>query len=322
MKKRKIILFFILTLSFFFFISSVAQNLVPNNSFESIDTCYYHHLGSSAVSTAPPWDSPTSGSPDLYNTCASNIPDSFTGYQYPHSGNGYVGEDFSSDSGPNIREYIQVELDTSLVAGQEYCVSFYVSLADKMRYACNNLGIYFSTTHTHINASYAPLNFTPQINDTNIVSDTTNWTLIYGQYTAQGGERYIIIGNFFSDALTDTIHSNPGGQLTDAYYYIDDVNVHCCRCDSTTHLGVEELGIKNEELEVYPNPNNGAFTINLNKEYKNIEIEITDVIGQVVYNAALKETTQTTVQLSVKSGIYFIEVKTEAGIMRKKLVKE
>ena len=42
----------------------------------------------------------------------------------------------------------------------------------------------------------------------------------------------------------------------------------------------------------------------------------------MVYSTALKETAQTTIQLTVKSGIYFIEVKTEAGIMRKKLVKE
>ena len=88
-----------------------------------------------------------------------------------------------------------------------------------------------------------------------------------------------------------------------------------------TTTGVKEKE-NNEEISIYPNPSNGAFTINLNKEYKNVEIEITDVIGQVIYNAALKETTQTTVQLNVKSGIYFIEVKTEAGIMRKKLVKE
>ena len=88
------------------------------------------------------------------------------------------------------------------------------------------------------------------------------------------------------------------------------------------NVGINEINNKNDGVAIYPNPNNGTFTINLNKEYKNIQMEITDVIGQVIYSSALKETAQTTMQLSVKSGIYFVEVKTEAGIMRKKLVKE
>lgn len=41
------------------------------------------------------------------------------------------------------REYLQAELITPLEPGQNYCASMYVSLADEVEYASNNLGFAF-----------------------------------------------------------------------------------------------------------------------------------------------------------------------------------
>jgi len=291
------------------------QNLVPNPGFEIITNC---SLG--GIANLPPWDSPTNGSPDPYNACETlsgiSVPTNDAGYQYPHNGTGYVGASYRNING--YREYIQVELDTPLLAEQEYCASFYVSLADTFRFACNNFGMYFSNNHTFI-SGVAPLNFTPQINDTNIISDKVNWTLVYGHFTATGGEKYIIIGNFFSNALTDTIHlNNTPGPGDDAYYYIDDVNVHCCSCDSLDHTGINELSKSSDAFNLYPNPNNGLMILDYEINGKEAALfSILDITGrlvkQVTLNPENKIMTIDAAELNAGAYFYSIKVGTENG---------
>ena len=222
---KRVLRFFIFLVSIFFGLRTevIAQtNLVPNWSFDTVNYCnvggsgggglYYGHI--------PPWDSPTNGSPDEFNSCVPNFLNSW-GFQLPHSGNGYSGGGFYEYTG--IREYLQIELNSTLIQNKSYCASFYVNLADRSHFACNNIGMYFSATHTFI-ATTSNLSFIPQIVDTSIITDSTNWINISGEYTAQGGERYIIIGNFSPNNLTDTIQlaGLNGGA---GYYYIDDVSV-------------------------------------------------------------------------------------------------
>jgi len=206
---NKLILFFSLTIGQLVFTKSIAQcNLVPNSGFENITNCTTG-WGGLWLGNAPPWDSPEDGNPDLFNNCipqsdGTSAPQNDYGFQYPHSGNGYTNVVTLNPVYNDKREYIQVELDSSLIANVQYCISFYVSPAGVTGMATNNIGMYISNTHTFVNGN-ANLNFIPQINSINVISDTLNWTEITGTYIAQGGERYIIIGNFFADSLTDTV---------------------------------------------------------------------------------------------------------------------
>ncbi len=305
---------------FLLFIKTIctSQNLVPNPGFETNTMCNVC-LGSINYGYIPPWDSPTMGTPDAYNTCAPSwtIPNCFYGYQFAHLGNGFAGiQLYGLASLTNAREYIQVELDSPLVTGQKYCVSYYVNLANSFGIANNNFGMHFSNTHTYM-LNTDTIGFTPQINDTTIISDTVGWHIIYGRYTALGGERYIIIGNFFSNANTDTTYIH-GSHYGDAYYYIDDVNVHCCSCDSTTslHDGVDEV-TEDNGINIYPNPVTNLITIEL-KTKQNSMIEIKDVLGRVVYSSKIN-TTKTVIDIGgFAKGVYFVEVGNE----RKKIVKE
>ncbi len=65
--------------------------------------------------------------------------------------------------------------------------------------------MYFSTTHTHIVAN-SLFSYTPQINETTVITDTANWTLVSGLFIANGGEQYIIIGNFYLFLLQIQLH--------------------------------------------------------------------------------------------------------------------
>ena len=308
----------------------VAQNLVPNGSFENLSNC---HIGT--IYQAFPWDTPTSGTPDVFNSCSGGVaqmgvPDNNFGYQYPHTGNGYAGAgfyDFDGQTNCNpfnyYIEYIQIQLDSPLIAHQKYCASFYVNHANRY-YDCAiaGIGMCFSTSHTYI-ATECNLNYIPQITESSYVIDDSAWVLVYGQYIAQGGEKYIIIGNFNSESTTDTIHLINGWPANSyhAYYYIDDVNVHCCTCDSTTslHAGVGE--IKNEEdVEMYPNPATTSLTVALLKGEG--ALTIYNIVGEKVFTTKIINT-QTEIDVgNLPKGMYFVEVRTEKGVRRKKVVKE
>ena len=99
--------YLILIFTFHFWLCS-SQNLVPNNSFESISNC---PLTQSQINLAYSWIG-YGGTPDLFNSCFLNdngvgVPKNLTGYQTPRTGNGYAG---IYTYGYNIREYIQVNL--------------------------------------------------------------------------------------------------------------------------------------------------------------------------------------------------------------------
>ncbi len=305
-----------------------SQNLVPNPGFEIIDSCNLH-VGAIFYGQVSYWDKPTWGSPDAFNACTPlinsvSVPSNTFGFQYPHSGNGYAGETFYSHccAGSVVREYMQVELDTALIAQQVYCASYYIVLGNKIKIANNNFGMYFSNTHVYIGASFnGILNFIPQINDTNIVTDTLSWKLISGNFIAQGGERYLIIGNFYADSLTDTVPII--GTDNESYYYIDDVNVHCCSCDTTSHIGINEITDINT-LTISPNPANSEIKITTNDNLKLGEVKIYNSIGAcVLLSPPLRGGKEGLLDISsLPQGLYFIEVITHKGIQRKKFVKQ
>jgi hypothetical protein len=87
------------------------------------------------------------------------------GSQLPRTGNRFAGVityNGATDY-PNYREYIQVGLKEPLVPGEYYCAEMYVSLAEYLKFASNNLGMYFSDNiiSDYLNSETLPV--TPQI---------------------------------------------------------------------------------------------------------------------------------------------------------------
>lgn len=190
-------------------------------------------MGQDQLYLAIPWFTPNFNSSDLYNTCSSvissSIPQNWTGYQQPHTGNGYAGiavYNYTYNGVDNRREYLAVQLIDSLQAEKKYCIEFYASRADSSYWAVNRLGLNLSKLPIIDNLAIDTLTATPQIqfDSTVIFLDTLNWVKVSGTYTALGGERYITIGNFYADDQTDTL-ATPNSWIW-AYFYIDDVAVY------------------------------------------------------------------------------------------------
>lgn len=221
-----------------FLLSSIAMtaqeqhNLVPNPSFEEVSGKI---KDKGQVTLAEPWRAVNMFPVDLYSTEAKNeavgVPNNEYGAEKPKTGNNYAGVSFFGYRGRLPRTYLGTMLTNPMTEGREYCLRFHVSLADKSKYAVNNLAMYVSKEEV-IEPSEKDLNFTPQVKSiTNEVFEQQFlWTPICRTYKATGGEQYIVIGNFDKDEDTkqETLRLSrefSGRQSYDSYYYIDDVSV-------------------------------------------------------------------------------------------------
>ncbi len=310
---KKLIFHFLFLLLFFKVgIINSQCNLVPNSGFEIINNCI-DGTGGILFGYAPPWSSPNNGTTYLFNSCyptntGTNVPFTGYGYQQAHSDNGYSEVLMFDPTSYNTRQYIQVKLDSALILNGEYCVSFFVNVADSTGIGTNNMGLYFSDTLTNINNNEKYLSFIPQINNFNIISDTLNWTEISGTYTAHGGEQYIIIGNFYPDSITDTvaIYTTRPWNSRFGYYFVDDVDVHRCACN----VGVQELE-QGFYFKLSPNPNSGQMQFKYSLSENEIGMmKIYDLLGKEIssYNLIQGNTTLSINEEKLNSGIYFYKV--------------
>ena len=77
-------------------------------------------------------------------------------------------------------------------------------------------------------------------------------------------------------------------------------------------------------LEVYPNPSRDIFNVSfVSDEVQNLDISITNVVGEAIYNADLEQFVgQFTKEVSLATypkGVYFLQITTDKGVVTKKL---
>jgi len=209
-----------------------AQNLVPNPGFEDYKKCPVTfstdplHFGPDA------WNSPSKGTPDYYNRCSigdMDVPRNWAGVSYPHGGFGYAGIYAWSTTGV-YREYVQCQLTESLRAGETYTIQFFYRLSSYSVYAIDRIGL--ALTDTAVQVKHDQVLTLPlavaQVNDLETL--TNGWQLASATIEARGGEKFIVIGNFWGQEATRSvkIEVREGKSLMlggSAYYYIDDVSV-------------------------------------------------------------------------------------------------
>ena len=234
-----------------------AQNLVPNPSFEVTDTC--PNTCCFNVGDRPLFWNRWDQSPEYFNACAGDlggidslvdVPWNGWTWQYAHDGQGYVG--MATFEPNDFREHVGAPLLEPLVVGQTYNVSFWVNLATEgnyweARWASNNQGVLF-TMEEHIwsgntgsGPEFIPRNYA-QVNNPTIITDTANWTLVSGSFVADSAYRYIVLGNFFDDAHTDTIRFTPGLPSLAAYYLYDAICVSPTPGECPTAMAIAEQG--------------------------------------------------------------------------------
>ncbi|HTA84603.1 MAG TPA: PKD domain-containing protein [Bacteroidia bacterium] len=110
-----------------------------------------------------------------------------------------------------------------------------------------------------------------------------------------------------------------GGTMYDFTTYSETVYVGSPQSIAT-------ISASNSETTVYPNPNNGSFRIVVNgvADNKNAEVEITNILGEVVYqttaNASNGTITKDISLPGVSNGTYFVRVITSGNVYNSKTV--
>lgn len=303
-------------LSMFLGLSSTiyGQNLVPNPSFEDTIHC---PIPNSQLYYSMGWLNPNGYSPDYYHSCANSTnpnfgtPNNWYGFQVPRTGVAYAGIYIPVNAGNNLREYVQTQLTSPLIAGNEYLVRFYVSLGDSSIFSINSIGAYLSTTAIS-SPTLDVFNVTPQVVNnasTNPLIDDTIWYEISDSITAVGGEEFITIGNFQIDSNADTTTVEGGGSPSyGAYYYIDDVNV------SITTTSIDESA-SFMSFEVFPNPVNDKLRIRINKS-GNYHVQMMDMMGNLVSEKIPINNEHLINVNSYPNGVYFIQVFNESKLVK------
>jgi outer membrane protein OmpA-like peptidoglycan-associated protein len=325
------------------------DNWVKNYSFEDIGTKKLKK--DKSIHFATSWDSPTGVKADLFSK--KNDKDVLTGtdantygHEKPEFGDNYAGVVMYSFGDKQPRTYITTELEGPMKKDQEYCVRFRVSLADNSKYAVNNIGAHLSkgSLNTEDKKSLL-LETSVQHSQNKVFNATFGWETICSIYKADGGEKYLTIGNFSltKDTKSEKV-TKPKGvttQLGVAYYYVDAVEVFIldsvqqCQCEKKTtekaHVVITEDFSSNKEFTVEQKVDQCKIL------FDQLKNEVTDVyldkVNQLVTvlneNPDLKvvlhshsdksevkaaETNETHKDLAKKRADNVIQVLTKAGI--------
>lgn len=278
------------------YIASAQGNLVPNASFELIDECptFPTMLGFQATSKPTYWEK-WLNSPDYFNACVdtmTGVPGNVFGHQHPRDGHAYIGMWTYGNFGDEFREIVGVELIEPLQVGVNYHLSFGVCAAEgttsppgaaqPTHWAANNIGLLFTMEHNiwtgFQGPPFPPRNYA-HLHAQEVVADTAQWMLISGEFVADSAYRYLAIGNFFENALTDTVHVTQGPS-SGAYVYVDAVCVtqNSAGCEFTSGVGTHSGPL---EVLAYPNPAMTTLEVRLG-QHADVEWVVTDVLGKSV----------------------------------------
>jgi uncharacterized delta-60 repeat protein len=111
-------------------------------------------------------------------------------------------------------------------------------------------------------------------------------------------------------------------------YYVEITDANGCTAFSSsynmTDVGISEIENANG-LSIFPNPNNGEFTLLVEQQNQKAIIEIFSTTGQRVYVQQLNATEKSALQIrpELSAGVYLIRVTLEEGhVMLQKLIVE
>lgn len=214
-----------------------AQNLVPNPGFENYDAaCYppapwwtisnwYYELGGCVEE---PW---------YFHPCFNGtisydqgVPWNI-GYQLPHSGDAYGGV-WTFQSGVEHYSFLEVELTQPLQAGVEYCCGFWAARLNDTDVLTDSLHLYFSPVEgLNVCTGGDSLWYEQSSTTFSLIGvDTADWEYVESSFIAQGGERYMVLGNFHTnDEIDTTTLPDPLFELQAiSFYYLDDIYLAPC----------------------------------------------------------------------------------------------
>jgi len=204
-------------------------NLIPNPGFEEFSgvPLGWFYNGSQFTRLVKYWNSPTLASPDAFG------PGIIVPSHWKKKGFGEIEPKFGSamagltvygcaDGKPHCREYIQVQLNESLVTGQKYEVSYWLAHLEGSLWV-DKIGVLL--TYDDLKQSDDSIvEGKPQVYCNSIIAPPIGqWQKVTKTFTASEELNYLSIGNFFIDEENAVGRERAVYEF--AYYYIDEVKL-------------------------------------------------------------------------------------------------
>lgn len=295
-----------------------SQNLVLNSGFEECDSAAikdpyfdFRHYSFEHVKT---WFNPTNATPDFYCT-QSGYYTAQKQYMHdklsPYAGNSYMGFISFMDIVTDPREYIGGQLLQPLENGKTYKFSLQIARYYDSNYMTDHLDVFFSNTQPREPTESVINKYTPQliIDLRSHCQKVDIWEEVSGYYTATGGERFFILGNFKvkPGTVNDTTTTAPAGELIAVphgtlvlrcYLFIDAVSLIAVDKDTLGIAPGKKLILNSINFTVNDSTLNPASYAVLNdivasmKKQPLLKVEIsghTDNTGNPVSNQHLSE---------------------------------
>lgn len=191
--------------------TEIIKNIVPNGSFEN------YRKKSGSIRQAIPWQQ--IASVDFYQEPISN---DTTAEKGAIEGNCYAGLRFQK----KYKEFLQVKLAESLRRGTVYEFEMYVRLAFWSNASLKSLGALFTKVGYKSQRDVVKTAIIDSVCKKGSFINGYKWFKISGKYLADGGEKYLTIGNFSPNVKKDMIRMNVFKfGFKEAYYFIDDVTL-------------------------------------------------------------------------------------------------
>ena len=140
--------------------------------------------------------------------------------------------------------------------------------------------------------------------------------------TALGATTY----TWNTGATTPSISVTPTSSVTMYSYTVTGADGN--ECSDTASItgsliidctGIQKFASNNEQVNIYPNPNNGSFVIESQNTLYNVHCTIYDVNGKLVLSQTIN--CKTTIDASsLAEGVYNISLQSNEGVVNKRLV--
>lgn len=187
------------------------KNIVPNGSFEN------YRKKTSNIRQAVPWNQ--IASVDYYHKPLDN---DTTLQKGALDGDCYAGLRFQK----RYKEFLQVRLAESLHRGSTYEVVIHIRLAFWSNAVLKSFGVLFSKGGYTGQGSAVKANIVDSICKKGGFTNDFKWITISGLYKADGGEKYLTIGNFNANVKKDMQRMNLlKVGFKEAYYFVDDISL-------------------------------------------------------------------------------------------------
>jgi hypothetical protein len=177
-------------------------------------------------------------------------------------------------------------------------------------------GYNYMVTGTDANGCKGNASTSFSVNPLPIITAATNNTLICvgesATLTASGANSYAWTGNGANASIVVTPSTN-------TTYTVQGLNAANCSAMATIMqevsecTGLESRSSASGSVVVFPNPNNGAFTIAINRS-GNFTVEVINALGQPVYVGSLNSGANK-LDLHLNKGIYFYSVSDRTSVI-------